>query len=745
MKKLILLFAAILMASTGLWAQTKNVTYRYPVYYSEGDAARGIKEWKTARVDGTLVQGSESTAVLGADDTETWYVVAGTDVRLSNGAVCQGDVNLILADGAKLTATGDATQAGICVSGKGNSLTIYGQTYQSGKLEAEVNAGAGIGGNGEGGEGSNITINGGIIKAVSNWGGAGIGGGSYGKSSNITINGGTVTAIGFEGNGIGGGVNGYGENIFVATNLIVKAGVSDKSATTIENTGSDLAESLAGKRYVTIEPAPTANVSYIDAEGVSHDNINAYVVYSVDTPVTWGTAGETSWYVVTGKDVKLSQGAICAGNVNLILADGVKLTANGAGNQAGITSVSNIGNNNSLTIYGQTAQSGQLEANGGNCAAGIGGGIVDKGNNIIINGGTVTANGGYGGAGIGGGYQGAGSDITINGGTVTANGGAQAAGIGGGCSNLGYSITINGGTVTANGGSSADNHLSGAGIGGGYNSSGSFITINGGTVTATGGSGAVGIGSGEKGSYASNIKVATTLIVKAGSTENPTEVIENNGGDLTRSLEDKQYVTITEPFFNITANQDPGHKQNYYSTFYSRTCDYQVPSGVTAYTGAVDGSVLQLTAITGGIIPAGEAVILRLTSADNTETKKQFDLAATTTSATKSSSNALKGTDEATTLSANQYALSFGGNGVGFYLWEGKEIGANKAYLTLDDNEGENAKAFTFQLDDGEATAIEQPTISGKQSSDTYNLNGMRVDETYKGIVIKNGKKVLQK
>ena len=373
-------------------------------------------------------------------------------MRLSNGAVCQGDVNLILADGAKLTATGDATQAGICVSGKGNSLTIYGQTYQSGKLEAEVNAGAGIGGNGEGGEGSNITINGGIIKAVS-YRGAGIGGGSFGNGSNITINGGTVTAIGFEGDGIGGGVNGDGGDIFVATNLIVKAGASKQSATTIENTGSDLASSLAGKRY----------------------------------------------------------------------------------------------------------------------------------------------------------------------------------------------------------------------------------------------------------------------------------------------------VTITEPFFNITANQDPGHKTYYYSTFYSRTCDFRVPESVTAYTGAVDGSVLRLTPVADGIIPAGEAVILRLTSADNTATKKQFDLTATTTSATKSSSNALKGTDEATTLSANQYALSFGGNGVGFYLWIGKEIGANKAYLTLDDNEGENAKAFTFQFDDGEATAIEQPTISGKQSSDTYNLNGVRVDENYKGIVIKNGKKVLQK
>ena len=295
---------------------------------------------------------------------------------------------------------------------------------------------------------------------------------------------------------------------------------------------------------------------------------------------------------------------------------------------------------------------------------------------------------------------------------------------------------------------SGENNLSGAGIGGGYNSSGSFITINGGTVTATGGSGAVGIGSGEKGSekdsYASNIQVATTLIVKAGNTNPPTTLIENNGKDLAISLEGKQYVTITEPYFNITANQDPDDETHYYSTFYSRTCDYQVPSGVTAYTGAVDGSVLKLTAISGGIIPTGEAVILRLTSEEDiTATKQQFDLTATTTTATKSSTNALTGTDVAKTLGANDYALSLGQNGVGFYLWNGKSISAHKAYLTLESPT--MAKAFTFMFDDGETTAIEQPAINGKQSGDTYNLNGVRVNDNYKGIVIKNGKKVYQK
>ncbi len=98
MKKLLLLFAAIMMASTGLWAQTKNVTYRYPVYYTEGDAASGIKEWKTTRVDATLVQGSESTAVLGADDTETWYVVTEGRLLMKNGLDIKGTVNLIICD-----------------------------------------------------------------------------------------------------------------------------------------------------------------------------------------------------------------------------------------------------------------------------------------------------------------------------------------------------------------------------------------------------------------------------------------------------------------------------------------------------------------------------------------------------------------------------------------------------------------------------------------------------------------------
>ncbi len=191
--------------------------------------------------------------------------------------------------------------------------------------------------------------------------------------------------------------------------------------------------------------------------------------------------------------------------------------------------------------------------------------------------------------------------------------------------------------------------------------------------------------------------------------------------------------------FKLKANKDPNHTTNYYSTFFTSEGAYKVPETAKAYAGEVksgeETDVLNLTNV-GSIIHASEAVILKATGSSIT-------LMPSCNKAEASTGNALEGTDVAKTLGANEYALSLGQKGVGFYLWEGKAIGANKAYLTLTASAG--AKAFIFQFDDGESTAIEQPTINGKQSGDTYNLNGVRVNDNYKGIVIKNGKKVYQK
>ena len=594
MKKVLLLFAAILMASTGMWAET--VDYLYPVYNTADDPTSGIKEWKTASVDATVVEDADAPVTWGTAGETTWYVVKGSEVTLSQGAICAGNVHLILADGAKLTATGTDNHASIELSGEGNSLTIYGQstapetigqlmatsewlgagigggdesygsniTINGGYVTATGDMGAGIGG-GDGGAGSHITINGGTVKANSSTG-AGIGGGGSASGSHITINGGTVTANSGTGAGIGGGDKGFGSNITInGGNVTATSGMGDGIGNGHDATGSssnifvatrcilkevnivggeevttemapertsktDIAADLAGKKHVTVEPDPSfAYVAYVDEKG-EEQHVYAKPITSSDSQVTW----RDDWYIVTGADVTLSQGAICQGDVHLIFADGAKLTASGAEDQAGIT-VS--GDGNSLTIYGQTAQSGQLEANGGTSGAGIGGGYMGSGSNITINGGYVTATGAHG-AGIGGGMRGSGTNITINGGYVTATG-VHGAGIGGGANCPGSHITINGGTVKAN-------STSGAGIGGGMGGSGSNITINGGNVTATSVTGD-GIGNGlDATGSSSNIRVTPTLYVTAYDNNHPTKAIANDGGDIAESLAGKCCVTITD-------------------------------------------------------------------------------------------------------------------------------------------------------------------------------------------------------
>ena len=416
MKKVFLFFAALTL-SVGLWAET--VSYLCPVYNDPQDVTKGIQKWETKTADATEITSSSATLAAG------WYVVKGTDVQTGT-LTCQGAVHIILADGAKLTATGSADQTmqnstpGIQVSGTGNSLTIYAQSTgdQMGQLEATGgHDAAGIGG-GKEGSGSNITINGGTITANGKNDASGIGGGIHGYGSNITINGGTVEASGRY-SGIGGWNWGYASDIFVATNLVIKAGGSAEDAQVIINDGSgDLASKLQGdhKQYVTIEPLIAT--SYINEKGEAK-TADAIEVNSIQG--YWGARNYTTWYVVTGENVTLS-GAICAGKVNLILADGAKLTVNGGSSKAGIQ-VS--GDGTSLTIYAQSTgdQMGQLIATSQSSGAGIGGEDGGSGSNITINGGVIEATGGNMAAGIGGGSGGDGSNITISGGTVTANGG----------------------------------------------------------------------------------------------------------------------------------------------------------------------------------------------------------------------------------------------------------------------------------------------------------------------------------
>lgn len=144
--------------------------------------------------------------------------------------------------------------------------------------------------------------------------------------------------------------------------------------------------------------------------------------------------------------------------------------------------------------------------------------------------------------------------------------------------------------------------------------------------------------------------------------------------------------------FEVKANSKP-ETHDYYTTFHSGKNAYQVPGDMTAYTAVAHGSILLLTPVANGIIPAGEAVVLKCA-------QSKCYLPYTTGTATKSSNNALKGTDKAADLGANDYALSLGQDGVGFYPWNGKPIGANKAYLPLGGIAPATTKALGIEFED---------------------------------------------
>ena len=128
--------------------------------------------------------GTEKTAqAIALDGTENslgagWYFVGLPTVAFDHALHLYGDVNLILADGCTMNVTG-SYGSGIDVGG---SLTIYGQTDDTGTLNASGNEGILT-------DSGTITINGGTINASGNEG-------ILTDSGTITINGGRVTATG---------------------------------------------------------------------------------------------------------------------------------------------------------------------------------------------------------------------------------------------------------------------------------------------------------------------------------------------------------------------------------------------------------------------------------------------------------------------------------------------------------------------------------------------------------------------
>ena len=90
-----------------------------------------------------------------------------------------------------------------------------------------------------------------------------------------------------------------------------------------------------------------------------------------------------------------------------------------------------------------------------------------------------------------------------------------------------------------------------------------------------------------------------------------------------------------------------------------------------------------------------------------------------------------------------QYVLTRKNGKLGFFkMAEGGIIPLNKAYIEVDDG---SAKDFIGFSEDPTTTAIANIIDMHMAEGDSYNLQGQRVDYGYRGIIIKNGKKYINK
>lgn len=172
-----------------------------------------------------------------------------------------------------------------------------------------------------------------------------------------------------------------------------------------------------------------------------------------------------------------------------------------------------------------------------------------------------------------------------------------------------------------------------------------------------------------------------------------------------------------------------------YATY---SADYAVnysELGLTAYTLTVDETNKTVTAKEfTGVVPAGGAVLVKGTPS------KAYTLTPATTEGDATFATALQ--TGATTADGTQYGFTTKFGTPAFaQVVSGQDIPAKKGYIVLS---GASAAKYSICFGD-EATGIHTIEAASAANGAMYNLAGQRVDKAYKGIVIVNGKKYLNK
>lgn len=173
-----------------------------------------------------------------------------------------------------------------------------------------------------------------------------------------------------------------------------------------------------------------------------------------------------------------------------------------------------------------------------------------------------------------------------------------------------------------------------------------------------------------------------------------------------------------------------------YKTFYDAEKNYQVDENTTIYKAtATDNSFVTLTEVEGNIIPKETPVVLKTTATDY-----KLILNPTSEESTDDwNDNLLKASDGTAT---DKYVLAYTDKaGLGFYQYT-PALAAGGVYVEAP----ASAKGrLSIGIGIEGTTSIVKVESMGAAQENVYNVAGQKVNTAYKGIVIKNGKKYLNK
>ena len=216
----------------------------------------------------------------------------------------------------------------------------------------------------------------------------------------------------------------------------------------------------------------------------------------------------------------------------------------------------------------------------------------------------------------------------------------------------------------------------------------------------------------------------------------------NKMGGLSEAVAAGAYATVTVA--------DPG-----YATFFDSENNYKIPAGLKAKVVTAATTSALTYAELNDIIPAGTAVMLESVEKAGGE----YTLPITNGKAAYTGANLLKGSDVATTTTADEqslfYKLTYGSSktaqqGTFGWFWGAADGGAfqiegHRAWLAIPEQQAAAVRAYIIGGSGPGTTAIRNIETEDATDGEFYNLQGQRTYAPGKGIYIHNNKKVIIK